>query len=100
MGMYMLQITIIIVSGRSLNNNNCHHLLFILPLLIKSLYWTCITNPVYLLKLDYIYQDGEIEKKRKVIGSMYPGKLIFNAERLRTIRINEAVIFKVKNPEK
>ena len=43
-----------------------------------------------LLKLDYIYQDGEIEKKREVIGSMYPEKLTFDGERLRTTRINEA----------
>jgi hypothetical protein len=42
-----------------------------------------------LLKLDYIYQDGGIEKKRKVIGSMYPKKLTFDGERLRTTRINK-----------
>ena len=44
-----------------------------------------------LLKLDYIYQDGGIEKKREVIGSMYPEKLTFDGMRLRTTRINEAV---------
>ena len=44
-----------------------------------------------LLKLDNIYQDGGIEKKREVIGSMYPEKLTFDGERLRTTRINEAV---------
>ena len=43
-----------------------------------------------LLKLDYIYQEGEIEKKREVIGSMYPEKLTFDGDRLRTSRINEA----------
>jgi hypothetical protein len=43
-----------------------------------------------LLKLDYIYLDGGIEKKREVIGSMYPEKLTFDGERLRTTRINEA----------
>jgi len=43
-----------------------------------------------LLKLDFIYQDGGIEKKREVIGSMYPEKLTFDGERLRTTRINEA----------
>jgi site-specific DNA recombinase len=31
-----------------------------------------------LLKLDYIYQDGEIEKKREVMASMYPEKLTFD----------------------
>jgi len=40
-----------------------------------------------LLKLDYIYQDGGIEKTREVIGSMYPEKLTFDGERLRTTRI-------------
>lgn len=31
-----------------------------------------------------------MEKKREVIGSMYPEKLTFGGERLRTTRINEA----------
>ena len=44
-----------------------------------------------LLKLDYIYQDGGIEKKREAIGSMYPEKLTFDGGRLRTTRINDAV---------
>ena len=43
-----------------------------------------------LLKLDYIYEDGGIERKRIVISSMYPEKLTFDGERLRTNRINEA----------
>ncbi len=43
-----------------------------------------------LLKLDYIYQDGGVEKKREVIGSTYPEKLTFDGERLRATRINEA----------
>ena len=34
--------------------------------------------------------DGGIEKKREVIGSMYPEKLTFDRERLRTTRIDEA----------
>ncbi len=43
-----------------------------------------------LLKLDYIYEDGHIDKKRMVISSMYPEKLTFDGDRLRTNRINEA----------
>jgi site-specific DNA recombinase len=43
-----------------------------------------------LLKLDYIYEDGGIERKRVVISSMYPEKLTFDGDRLRTNRINEA----------
>ena len=46
-----------------------------------------------LLKLDYIYETGDIEKKREVIGSMYPEKLTFDGFVLRTTRINEAVRF-------
>jgi hypothetical protein len=34
--------------------------------------------------------DAGIEKKREVIGSMYPEKLTFDGERLQTTRINEA----------
>jgi site-specific DNA recombinase len=33
-----------------------------------------------LLKLDYIYEDSGIERKREVIGSMYPEKLTFDGE--------------------
>jgi site-specific DNA recombinase len=43
-----------------------------------------------LLKLDYIYEDGQIDRKRTVISSMYPEKLTFDGDRLRTNRINEA----------
>jgi site-specific DNA recombinase len=43
-----------------------------------------------LLKLDYIYADGDIERKRTVISSMYPEKLTFDGDRLRTNRVNEA----------
>jgi hypothetical protein len=44
-----------------------------------------------LLKLDTIYEMGNIEKKREVISSMYPEKLTFDGFVLRTFRINEAV---------
>lgn len=46
-----------------------------------------------LLKLDYIYETGDIEKKREVIGSMYPEKLTFDGFVLRATRVNEAVRF-------
>lgn len=32
---------------------------------------------ITLLKLDYVYETGDIEKKREVISSMYPKKLVF-----------------------
>ena len=44
-----------------------------------------------LLKLDYAYENGDIEKKRLIISSMYPEKLTFDGFVLRTTRINEAV---------
>ena len=44
-----------------------------------------------LLKLDYIYESGDVEKKREIISSMYPEKLTFDGFVLRTTRINEAV---------
>ncbi len=44
-----------------------------------------------LLKLDYIYETADIEKKREVISSMFPEKLHFENSSLRTGRINEAV---------
>lgn len=44
-----------------------------------------------LLKLDYIYENGDIEKKRQVISSIYPEKLSFSENGVRTSRINEAV---------
>ncbi|WP_259015098.1 hypothetical protein [Emticicia fluvialis] len=44
-----------------------------------------------LLKLDYIYETADIDKKRQVISSMFPEKLHFENNTLRTDRINEAV---------
>jgi site-specific DNA recombinase len=44
-----------------------------------------------LLKLDYVYETGEVDKKRDVISSMFPEKMTFDGTQLRTTRINEAV---------
>jgi site-specific DNA recombinase len=44
-----------------------------------------------LFQLDRIYEKGSIDVKRQVIGSIYPEKLSFDGEHLRTTRINEAV---------
>ncbi len=44
-----------------------------------------------LFQLDKIYESGSMEVKRQVIGSMYPEKLSFDGDHLRTTRINEAV---------
>lgn len=44
-----------------------------------------------LLRLDVIYEMGDIEKKRKVISSIFPEKLSFSESGDRTGRVNEAV---------
>jgi site-specific DNA recombinase len=44
-----------------------------------------------LFHLSEIYENGNSEEKRRVIGSVYPEKLTFDGDQLRTTRINEAV---------
>ncbi len=45
-----------------------------------------------LLSLDRRYIEADIEDKRKIIGSMYPEKLRFDGQRLRTNRVNEVAM--------
>ena len=42
-----------------------------------------------LLSFYYIYENGDIEKKREIISSIYPEKITFNRFALRTNLINE-----------
>ena len=44
-----------------------------------------------LFRLDYIYENGDVEKKREVISSMFSEKMVFDGFALRITRINEAV---------
>lgn len=44
-----------------------------------------------LSNLETLYQDGDLKTKRKVIGSIFPEKLVFNGNNYRTARVNEAV---------
>jgi site-specific DNA recombinase len=44
-----------------------------------------------LCHLDSLYENGTIREKRKIIGSIYPGKLVFDGFQYRTARLNEAV---------
>jgi site-specific DNA recombinase len=44
-----------------------------------------------LAKLDEIYLCSPTIKKRQIIGSIFPEKLIFDGEIFRTTRLNEAV---------
>lgn len=41
--------------------------------------------------LDKSYMEGSIQKKRQIIGSIFPEKLCFDKNNSRTGRINEAV---------
>jgi site-specific DNA recombinase len=42
-------------------------------------------------RLSEIYETGSIMEKRQVIGLVYPEKLVYDGDQLRTTRINEAV---------
>ena len=44
-----------------------------------------------LAKLDNIWIEATTIKKRQIIGSIFPGKLIFDGENFRTAKVNEAV---------
>ena len=55
---------------------------------IDSLLSKAINN---ISKIDILYANGSITQKRKIIGSMFPEKLIFDEFQHRTNRINEAI---------
>ena len=42
-----------------------------------------------ILRLDYIYEKGDTEKKREIVSSLSPEKMSFDGFALRTNRINE-----------
>ena len=44
-----------------------------------------------LAHLDELYKEGDVKRKRVIIGSIYPEKLTFDGFRYRTTRVNEAV---------
>ena len=44
-----------------------------------------------LLKIDYTYENADVDKKRDIISSMFPEKMRFENNSLRTGRINEVV---------
>ncbi len=52
-----------------------------------------------LLRLDQVYETADIDKKREVISSIFPEKLHFENNSLRTERVNEAVmcIYKINS---
>jgi site-specific DNA recombinase len=70
----MLEVRLIEVSRVSTN---------IEPLLEKA-----VSN---LAHLDELYKEGDVKRKRVIIGSIYPEKLTFDGFRYRTTRVNEAV---------
>lgn len=44
-----------------------------------------------LVRLDKLYEQADVQKKREIIGSIYPEKLVFDGINYRTTRLNEAV---------
>jgi site-specific DNA recombinase len=44
-----------------------------------------------LTRLDKLYEEADTKRKREIIDSMYPEKLIFDGMSYRTSRLNEAV---------
>jgi len=44
-----------------------------------------------LVTLEQLYKDGDVKKKRQIIGSIFPEKLVFDGSHYRTARLNEAV---------
>lgn len=44
-----------------------------------------------LVTLDQLYKDGDVKKKRQIIGSIFPEKFVFDGSHYRTARFNEAV---------
>lgn len=44
-----------------------------------------------LVTLDQLYKDGDVKKKRQIIGSIFPEKLTFDGINYRTEWLNEAV---------
>lgn len=44
-----------------------------------------------LMNLEQLYKNGDIVKKREIIGSMYPENLTIDGFGVRTARLNEAV---------
>ena len=42
-------------------------------------------------QLDVLYEKGTVEQKRKIIGWMFPKKLVFDGVNYRTARTNDAL---------
>jgi len=45
-----------------------------------------------LINIDQIYLSGSAEVKRRILSSMFPGKIIFDGENCRTPKINTALL--------
>lgn len=55
---------------------------------IKPLLESAISN---ISGLDVLYEKASIERKRKIIGSIFPENLTFVGSEVRTVRVNEAL---------
>lgn len=56
---------------------------------IDKLLYTAVNN---LSTLGTLYETGSITEKRDIIGSMYPEKMTFDGNSLRTARFNQAAL--------
>lgn len=45
-----------------------------------------------LINLQQIFESAETKRKRKIIGSIFPEKIVFGGTHYRTARLNEAVL--------
>lgn len=53
---------------------------------------TLLDKALYsLTRLDKLYEEADTKRKREIISSMYPEKLVFDGINYRTTRLNEAV---------
>ena len=47
----------------------------------------------FLPNLTKYYATADLRAKLEIIGSIYPGKLVFEGNKYRTIRVNEVVLW-------
>lgn len=54
-------------------------------------FYNCPRQKQYTIQLTEIIKNGDVMKKRQLIGSIYPEKLTFDGLGFRTAHINEVV---------
>ena len=72
---------------------------------IENILFKALSN---VARLPELYQCADSERKREIVSSMFPEKLIFDGEQHRTLRVNQAIcvfdsvkaVFEQKNDRK